>query len=68
MNNHTTTVADDHSLAGQVVLVTGGSRGIGAATARAAAQAGAAVAIGFRQDADAAFSVVESIRETGKVA
>ena len=68
MNNHTTTVADDHSLAGQVVLVTGGSRGIGAATARAAAQAGAAVAIGFRQDADAASSVVASIKGTGKVA
>ena len=59
---------DDHSLAGQVVLVTGGSRGIGAATARAAAEAGAAAAIGYREDADAASSVVKSIRDTGGVA
>jgi 3-oxoacyl-[acyl-carrier protein] reductase len=64
MNEHTTThVADQHSLAGQVVLVTGGGRGIGAATARAAAEAGAGVAIGYREDVDAASEVVNSIRE-----
>lgn len=69
MNEHTTSHLDnDHSLAGQTVLVTGGSRGIGAATARAAADAGAAVAIGYRDDAEAASSVVESITETGKTA
>jgi 3-oxoacyl-[acyl-carrier protein] reductase len=69
MNEHDTKHStDDHSLAGQVVLVTGGSRGIGAATARAAAEAGAAVAIGYREDADAASSVVESIRASGSVA
>ena len=66
MNEHTTAhVTDEHSLAGQVVLVTGGSRGIGAATARAAAEAGASVAIGYREDVDAASAVVNSIRETG---
>jgi len=65
MNEHTTTrVTDEHSLAGQVVLVTGGSRGIGAATARAASVAGATVAIGYREDADAASAVVNGIRET----
>ena len=65
MSEHTTThVTDEHSLAAQVVLVTGGSRGIGAATARAAAEAGASVAIGYREDADAASAVVNSIRET----
>ena len=65
MSEHTTThVTDEHSLAGQIVLVTGGSRGIGAATARAAAGAGARVAVGYREDADAASAVVNSIRET----
>ena len=68
MSNHATSVVDDHSLAGQVVVVTGGSRGIGAATARAAAGVGAAIAIGYREDANAASSVVESIRGTGGVA
>ena len=68
MTNHSSFVPDDHSLAGQVVLVTGGSRGIGAATAKAAAEAGAAVAVGFMQDADAASSVVDSIREAGRTA
>ena len=65
MSNHINSAADDHSLTGHVVLVTGGSRGIGAATARAAAQAGAAVAIGFRQEAGAASLVVDGIREAG---
>jgi 3-oxoacyl-[acyl-carrier protein] reductase len=67
MSKNTTSVVDDHSLVGQVVLVTGGSRGIGAATARAAAEAGAAIAIGYREDANAASSVVESIRGIGGV-
>ncbi len=59
--------AHSHSLAGQVVLVTGGSRGIGAAISRAAAAAGATVAIGYREDAEAASAVVDSIRESGAV-
>jgi 3-oxoacyl-[acyl-carrier protein] reductase len=50
------------------VLVTGGSRGIGAATAKAAAEAGAAVAIGYLEDAQAADSVVRTIREAGQAA
>ena len=60
--------ADSYSLAGRVVLVTGGSRGIGAAIARAAAAADAAVAVGYRKDADAASTVVDGIRKLGKVA
>jgi NAD(P)-dependent dehydrogenase (short-subunit alcohol dehydrogenase family) len=41
-----------------VIIVTGGSRGIGAATVRALAQAGHDVVLCYRQDADAAQSVV----------
>lgn len=63
-----TNLIDDHSLAGRIVLVTGGSRGIGAAIARTAAEAGAGVAVGYRENADAAFSVVENIREMGEAA
>jgi 3-oxoacyl-[acyl-carrier protein] reductase len=63
-----TQLTDNRSLAEQVVLVTGGSRGIGAAIAKAAAEAGAGVAIGYREDADAASAVVESIRDMGTAA
>jgi NAD(P)-dependent dehydrogenase (short-subunit alcohol dehydrogenase family) len=49
----------------KVTIVTGGSRGIGAATARRLAKAGHAVAVGYRSDAAAAKAVVEQISETG---
>jgi 3-oxoacyl-[acyl-carrier protein] reductase len=42
------------SLAGKTALVTGGSRGIGAAIARELAAAGASVAVGYRTGADEA--------------
>jgi len=42
-------------------LVTGGSRGIGAATARALSEAGWPVAVGYRSDADAAQAVVDEL-------
>jgi len=48
-----------------VVLITGGSRGIGAAAALAAARAGYAVALSFRQDGHAAQSVVRAIEALG---
>lgn len=48
-----------------VVLITGGSRGIGAATALAAARAGYAVALSFQHDARAAQSVVRAIEALG---
>lgn len=48
-----------------VLLITGGGRGIGAATARLAAARGYAVAINYRRDATAAQAVVERIRADG---
>jgi 3-oxoacyl-(acyl-carrier-protein) reductase len=50
-------VAFDKPLAGKRALVTGGSRGIGKATALALAQAGAAVAINYQNSAEAAREV-----------
>ena len=49
-------------------LVTGGSRGIGAATALMLADQGAHVAITHSNSADRAMGVVHSIREKGRVA
>jgi NAD(P)-dependent dehydrogenase (short-subunit alcohol dehydrogenase family) len=49
----------------QVLLVTGGSRGIGAATALLAGQRGYAVAVNYTADAASAASVVERIRAGG---
>ena len=51
-----------------VVLVTGGSRGIGAAVARAAAAAGWAVCLTYRADEAAAASVVAEIEAAGGTA
>ena len=48
-----------------VMLITGGSRGIGAATALLAAQAGYAVAVNYHSNSLAADEVVRSIRDSG---
>ena len=50
----------------RVVLVTGGSRGIGAATARLAAQRGWSVAVNFTSNEAAAQQVVQAVREAGR--
>ena len=52
-------------LQGHAVLVTGASRGIGAAIARAFAAAGARVAVNYRSSADEAEAVVRQCREAG---
>jgi NAD(P)-dependent dehydrogenase (short-subunit alcohol dehydrogenase family) len=49
----------------KVALITGGSRGIGAATARLAARQGWAVAVNYTRDARAAEAVVASIAAQG---
>jgi NAD(P)-dependent dehydrogenase (short-subunit alcohol dehydrogenase family) len=55
-------------LAGKVALVTGGSRGIGAATALLAAQHGYAVAVNYANNSLAADEVVRQIRAAGGTA
>ena len=52
-------------LTGQVALVTGSSRGIGAAIAKALAGAGASVGINYRTNAAAADEVIDEIRSAG---
>jgi NAD(P)-dependent dehydrogenase (short-subunit alcohol dehydrogenase family) len=49
----------------EVVVITGAGRGIGAATALAAARQGYAVGVNYRRDAAAAAAVVERIRAEG---
>ena len=60
MNNN-----NGQKLAGKVAVVTGGSRGIGAAIAKRLATDGASVAITYTKGADAAASVVQAIERGG---
>lgn len=53
------------SFKGKVALVTGGSRGIGAASARALADEGANVAISYSASADKAEAVVRDLKAKG---
>ncbi|RYF17815.1 MAG: SDR family oxidoreductase [Comamonadaceae bacterium] len=52
----------------EILLVTGGSRGIGAATALLAARKGHAVAVNYARAEEAAQDVVRTIREAGGTA
>jgi NAD(P)-dependent dehydrogenase (short-subunit alcohol dehydrogenase family) len=49
----------------KVIVITGGSRGIGAATCRLAAQHGYSVCVNFRKDRKAAEGVVKAIETSG---
>ncbi|NQD80636.1 glucose 1-dehydrogenase [Pseudomonas sp. CrR14] len=53
------------SLKNQVALVTGASSGIGAASAKALADAGAAVVLNYRSGREAAEQLAEAIRDNG---
>ncbi|HET8564251.1 MAG TPA: SDR family NAD(P)-dependent oxidoreductase, partial [Candidatus Binatia bacterium] len=53
------------SLRGKVVLVTGASRGIGAAAARRLAAAGAAVVVNYHQNRERALEVLQEVENAG---
>ena len=58
-------MADTRSLENKVAIVTGGSRGIGAAVALELAARGAAVVVNYNSSPDAANAVVKKIEEAG---
>ena len=52
-------------MSSKVMIVTGGGRGIGAATALLAAERGYAVCVNYQRDRDSASAVVQSIQSKG---
>jgi 3-oxoacyl-[acyl-carrier protein] reductase len=64
-NGETEHGASHNNLAGQVALVTGASKGIGAGIARAFGLAGAQVAVGYMRDREGAERIVTEIKASG---
>ncbi|WP_043364418.1 SDR family NAD(P)-dependent oxidoreductase [Belnapia sp. F-4-1] len=58
----------EYGLAGKVAVVTGGSSGIGAATVRRLAAAGATLAIGYNAGAERATSLIAGLPGAGHIA
>ena len=54
-------------MTGRVVLITGGTRGIGADISRSFAEQGAIVAAGYGRDADRARALLEELSDHGVV-
>jgi len=68
METFDTEIPGERPLAGKVALVTGGSRGVGAATARLLGEAGASVAVNYRDKARRAEAVAARIEAAGATA
>jgi NAD(P)-dependent dehydrogenase (short-subunit alcohol dehydrogenase family) len=66
MTTTTTTTTTDGTLHGKVALVTGGSRGIGAATVLRLAREGADVALTYANGKEAAADVVRAVEALGR--
>ncbi len=60
--------SDVPDLSGQVAIVTGSARGLGAATARRLAQCGADVVVTYRRNDELAASVAADVRAYGRQA
>jgi 3-oxoacyl-[acyl-carrier protein] reductase len=61
-------IGDEALLAGKVAVVTGGSSGIGAASVRRLAAAGARVVVGYNKGADRAAALIAELPGSGHIA